>query len=246
MRPKRRHVLPVLALAAGLTGAAPALGADGTRVWMTTGDRQNLLGERSERRWRARRACRRSRSTRPSGSSGSTASAPRSRTRRPPAGPARAESRRDHARPVRHGGRDRPELPASADGRERLHEGPHYTYDDLPEGRPTSACRSSPSPTTEGDPAAAAPGAAPQPQPQGHGHAVEPAGVDEDHRLARRRPLHRRPALLRRLHEVLRQVRPGVRARGRAGRRGDAAERAAEPLPVRIPGMDFRDPRRRG
>src|SRR6185436_8700659 len=48
MRPKRRHVLPVLALAAGLTGAAPALGADGTRVWMTTGDRQNLLKQQSD------------------------------------------------------------------------------------------------------------------------------------------------------------------------------------------------------
>ena len=37
MRPMRRHVLPVLALAAFLTGAAPAMGASGTRVWMTTG-----------------------------------------------------------------------------------------------------------------------------------------------------------------------------------------------------------------
>ena len=48
MRPKRRHVLPVLALAVGLTGAAPALGADGTRVWMTTGDQQNLLKQQSD------------------------------------------------------------------------------------------------------------------------------------------------------------------------------------------------------
>ena len=48
MRPRRRHVLPVFALAAGLTGAAPALGADGTRVWMTTGDRQNLLTQQSD------------------------------------------------------------------------------------------------------------------------------------------------------------------------------------------------------
>lgn len=47
MRPMRRHVLPVLALAACFTGAAPALGADGTRAWMTTGDRQNLLEEQS-------------------------------------------------------------------------------------------------------------------------------------------------------------------------------------------------------
>jgi glucosylceramidase len=47
MRAKRRLVLPVLALAAAMTGAAPALGADGTRVWMTTGDKQNLLSEQT-------------------------------------------------------------------------------------------------------------------------------------------------------------------------------------------------------
>jgi glucosylceramidase len=45
MRPHRRHVLPVLALAALLTGAAPAMGASGARVWMTTGDQKNLLSE---------------------------------------------------------------------------------------------------------------------------------------------------------------------------------------------------------
>ena len=48
MRPRRRQVLPVLALAAVMTGAAPAMGADGTRVWMTTGDKQNLLSEQSD------------------------------------------------------------------------------------------------------------------------------------------------------------------------------------------------------
>ena len=48
MRPMRRHVLPVLALAAFLTGAAPASGASGARVWMTTGDRQNLLTQQSD------------------------------------------------------------------------------------------------------------------------------------------------------------------------------------------------------
>ena len=40
MRSMRRHVLPVLALAAFLTGAAPASGASGARVWLTTGDRR--------------------------------------------------------------------------------------------------------------------------------------------------------------------------------------------------------------
>jgi glucosylceramidase len=47
MRLTRRHALPVIALATALTGAAPAMGADSTRVWMTTGDRQNLLKEQS-------------------------------------------------------------------------------------------------------------------------------------------------------------------------------------------------------
>ena len=45
MRPQRRHFLPVLALTVLLTGAAPAMGASGTRVWMTTGDQKNLLSE---------------------------------------------------------------------------------------------------------------------------------------------------------------------------------------------------------
>jgi glucosylceramidase len=48
MRPTRRHVLPVLALAATLAGGAPAMGADRARVWMTTGDRSNLLREQSD------------------------------------------------------------------------------------------------------------------------------------------------------------------------------------------------------
>src|SRR4029079_6829015 len=47
MRPRRRHVLPVLALATAMAGTAPALGADGTRVWMTTGDRQHLLEQQT-------------------------------------------------------------------------------------------------------------------------------------------------------------------------------------------------------
>src|SRR3954452_12433040 len=47
MRLTCRHVLPVIAPATMLTGAAPAMGADGTRVWMTTGDKQHLLEEQS-------------------------------------------------------------------------------------------------------------------------------------------------------------------------------------------------------
>ena len=48
MRPMRRPVLLVLALAVLMVGATPAMGASGARVWMTTGDRQNLLTEQSQ------------------------------------------------------------------------------------------------------------------------------------------------------------------------------------------------------
>jgi glucosylceramidase len=47
MRPMRRHVLPVVALVASLAGAAPAAAGD-SRVWMTTGDRQNLLTQQPD------------------------------------------------------------------------------------------------------------------------------------------------------------------------------------------------------
>ena len=47
MRRSRRLAIPVVAFAL-LTGAAPALGADSTRVWMTTGDRTNLLTQQSD------------------------------------------------------------------------------------------------------------------------------------------------------------------------------------------------------
>ena len=47
MRRSRRLAVPVVAFAL-LTGAAPALGADSTRVWMTTGDRTNLLTQQSD------------------------------------------------------------------------------------------------------------------------------------------------------------------------------------------------------
>ena len=55
-----------------------------------------------------------------------------------------------------------------------------------------------------------------QPAAQRDGHAVEPAGLDEDRRLACRRAAQRRPAGLRRLRPLPGEVRPGVRAAGRA------------------------------
>ena len=65
---------------------------------------------------------------------------------------------------------------------------------------------------------------------------VEPAGVDEDQRLAGRRALQGRPARLRRLRALLRALRPGVPPRRRADRRHHAAERAPEPQPERLSG----------
>ena len=86
-------------------------------------------------------------------------------------------------------------VPAPADGRLGLRRRPALHLrrragrrDGL---RPVSVLRST---TTGADPAAAAPGARAQPRPQGDGHAVEPAGLDEDQRLAGRRPADRRPA----------------------------------------------------
>ena len=49
-----------------------------------------------------------------------------------------------------------------------------------------------------------------EPESQGHGDAVEPAGVDEDQRLARRRSLQGRSAGLRRLRALLRALHPGL------------------------------------
>ena len=68
-------------------------------------------------------------------------------------------------------------------------------------------------------------------------HAVEPAGLDEDRRLARRRPADRRPADLPRVRRL-----PGRRSSRPTAANGvpvDAitrAERAAEPHPVRLSG----------
>ena len=209
MRPMRRHVLPVLALAAFLTGAAPAMGAE--RHAGVDDDR----GPAEPADAAVRRVDRRARGGRPDDHDRPVAAVPADRRLRrldhrlvgPPAGQVEGP-RRDHARPVRHRRRDRPELPAPADGRQRLRQGPALHLRRHAEGqdrlRHGAVLRR---PRREADPAAAAPGAAPQPQPEGDGHAVEPAGVDEGPRVAGRRPLHRRQALLRRLHEVLREVR---------------------------------------
>ena len=60
------------------------------------------------------------------------------------------------------------------------------------------------------DPAAAAPGAGAQPAAEGDRLPLEPAGVDEDERVADRRAADRRSPHLRRLRALLRQVRPGA------------------------------------
>ena len=89
--------------------------------------------------------------------------------------------------------------------------GDFYTYDDLPPGR--DRLRHAPlldRARPGADPSAAAPGARAQPAAEGHRLALERAGVDEDERVADRRAADRRPAHLRRLRALLRQVRPGA------------------------------------
>ena len=73
----------------------------------------------------------------------------------------------------------------------------------------------------------------PSTPPQGDGDAVEPAGLDEDQRLAGGRPADRRPADLPGVRRLPGQVRAGVRG-GRGSRLGPHhPERAAEPAPPR-------------
>ena len=74
-------------------------------------------------------------------------------------------------------------------------DGPHYTFDDVPPGETDYDLSAVLHRPRQGpDPAAATPGARAQPRPQGDGDAVEPPGVDEDQRLAGRRPADRRPS----------------------------------------------------
>ena len=251
MRPKRRHVLPGLALAAALAGASARNGRRaGARVWMTTGDKQNLL-TRAVRRGASARpptASRRSPSTRAGAyqrMDGFGASITDSSAHR--ALPARPRPRRDHARPVRPEHGHRPQLPAPADGRVATSSTARTTpTTTCRPGRPTTACAHfSIAHDREADPAAAAPGAGAQPAAEGHRHAVEPAGVDEDQRLARSAAgssTTRASTTPTRSYFV--KFVQAYRARRRAGRRASrcrtsrrTATRAA------IPGMDL--PRRR-
>ena len=239
MRPTRRHVLPVLALAAGLTGAAPALGADGTRVWMTTGDRQNLLKQQSDASMAA-----------PAAGVPTITIDPSQRFQRIDGFGA---SITDSSAHLLAESKDRDaimrDLFSTKDGiglsylRQPMGasdfvKGPHYTYDDMPVGKTDFGMTRF---SVAHDEKQILPLLR---QALRHNRNLKvmgtpwspPAWMKDPESPDVRRPLHRRQALLRRLHEVLRQVRAGLRARGRAGRRGHAAERAAEPLPVRVSG----------
>ena len=229
----------LLAALASLLAASTSTAADsGVRVWLTTGDKTSLLSEQPASG--PRRAGRRGADDhrRP------LAGVPADRRLRgldhrllgPPAGDL-AAPRRDHADAVRPEEGPRAELPAPADGRLRLHRRPGLHLR-RPAARPDRLRHGAllDRPRRGRDPAPAAPGEVPQQGPEGDGHAVEPARLDEDQRLARRRPADRRPAGLRRPGQVLRGLRPGVRGRGRPDRRADHPERAPEPQPERLSG----------
>ena len=108
---------------------------------------------------------------------------------------------------------------------------PHYTYDDVPRRADrlrAGALQRSPTTRRRSCRCCAGPSAL-NPTAEGDRHAVEPAGVDEDHRLADRRTADGRPPHLRRVRALPGQVRPGLPGRRRPGRLPHGAERAAEP-----------------
>ena len=119
---------------------------------------------------------------------------------------------------------------------------PHYTYDDVPAGQTDYALRHF---SIAHDRTQILPllrqALALNPRAQGDRHAVEPAGVDEDQRLADRRPADRRPA--RSTHAYARyfvEVRPGLRARGRADLRASRVQNEPQNRnPSGYPGMDM-------
>ena len=84
-------------------------------------------------------------------------------------------------------------------------------------------------------PAPVAQGAGAQRAAEGDRVALERPGVDEDEWVVDRWAAHRRPADLRGLRALLRQVRSRLRARRRPGVRPDRSERAAEPQSERLP-----------
>ena len=187
---------------------------------------------------------RRSPSTRRSGSSGSTASAPRSPTRRRTCWPSRRERdaiMRDLFDPEDGIGLSYLRQPMGASD---FVKGPHYTYDDMPDGKTDFGMARF---SVAHDEKQILPLLR---QALRHNRNLKVMGTPwsppawmKTPELARRRPLHRRQALLRRLREVLREVRR--RPTKRAGVPVDAVTLQNEPqnrFPFEYPGMDFRDP----
>ena len=246
MRQRRFFVvLGAVALTAAVVPSASASadrGGDGpaARVWVTSADRAELLHDRGTVAF----------GTRPTGEL--TITVDPSRTyqtvdgfgasitdssaavlyRLDPA--AREQAMRSLFDPVRGIGVSALRQPIGASD---FTDEPHYTYDDVPAGTDrlrAGALQRRPRPGA--DPAVAAPGQGAEPAADRDRHPVEPAGVDEDHRLPHRRTADGRPPHLRHVRAVLRQVRPGLPGRRRPGRLPHGAERAAEPEAERLPG----------
>ena len=210
-------VVPPASASAGRGGDGPA-----ARVWVTTADGAELMHDRGTVAFAQRR---------PTGeltitvdpsrdaTSAWTASARRSPTPRPSCStgcdPARPRRRRCATCSTRHG--DGLSVPAPADGRLGLRRRARTT--------PTTTCRAGQtdyalrallaSPTTSRRSCrCCARRWRSTPASRSIGDAVEPAGVDEDQRLAHRRPADRRPARSTGAYaRLLREVRAGLPAR---------------------------------
>ena len=232
MRPMRRHVLPVLALAAFLTGAAPAMGASGTRVWMTTGRPAEPADAA------VRRVDRRARGGRPDDHRRPDPDVPDDgrvrrvdhRLRPRPLAPRPAAPWASATRSCSPASTSTPTAVglsrlAPAHRRLGLHRraAPHLQLGllgggDRPRANPVFMHR----PRRGADPAAAAPGTRAQPGPEGDRLTVRSRFfADEAEQLDHQRPAARRSALPTSgsTRCYLLEVRAGARGRWRAGRR---------------------------
>ena len=187
--------------AMALTGAATASATDRrpgvqARVWVTTVDRSELMAERARcRSARARRRRRRSWWTRAARTRAWTGSARRSPTRRPPCSTAEPAGREQAMRglfdPAGIGVSFLRQPIGSSDFTAAA---AHYTYDDMPAGQTDFGLAKFSVAHDEAQVLPLLRRATPaQPAVEDHGDAVEPAGLDEDHRLPGRRTAQRRP-----------------------------------------------------
>ena len=119
-------------------------------------------------------------------------------------------------------------------------DGPHYTFDDVAPGDTDFDLSEF---TIEHDRAEILPllrqALRLNPDLKVMGTPVEPAGVDEGQRLARRRPDEGRPAGLPGVRRLPGEVRAGLRGRGRAGLRADIQNEPQNRHPSGYPGTDL-------